>query len=79
MLQDGRVGPLVPMGDAEGMARAILDTLAHRPDPARLRAAVAEYSLAENARRYSELLHRLLARVRPDSPCAAPVPTAGTP
>ena len=79
VLQDGRVGPLVPMGDAEGMARAILDTLAHRPDPARLRAAVAEYSLAENARRYSELLHRLLARVRPGSPCAAPVPTAGTP
>lgn len=79
ILQDGHVSPLVPMGDAQGMARAILDTLAHRPDPAQLRAAVAEYSLAENARRYSELLHQLLARMGLSSPSGAAVPPAGTP
>jgi glycosyltransferase involved in cell wall biosynthesis len=60
-LQEGRVGLLVPVGDADAMAGAVLRTLDQPPDPARLRAAVREYTVAENARRYAELLQALVA------------------
>jgi glycosyltransferase involved in cell wall biosynthesis len=44
--QDGRVGRLVPMQDVEALAQAILAALDERHDPAMLRAAVADYTVA---------------------------------
>jgi glycosyltransferase involved in cell wall biosynthesis len=44
--QDGRYGRLVPMQDVEALAQAILAALDERHDPAMLRAAVADYTVA---------------------------------
>jgi len=52
VLAGGRFGPLVPVGDAEAMAAAMRDTLAH-PLPADvLQAAVAEYNQSASAAAY---------------------------
>jgi glycosyltransferase involved in cell wall biosynthesis len=61
-LQEGRVGLLVPIADPDAMAGAVLRTLAQPPEPDRLRAAVSEYTVAENARRYADLLQALVAQ-----------------
>lgn len=56
ILQGGRHGPLVAIGDVDGMARAMLDVL-RQPLPAnQLRQAVAEYNAATSAARYLECL-----------------------
>lgn len=56
LLADGRYGPLVPVGDAEAMARAMAETL-DRPTPAEvLRAAIEPYRAETSARRYLEVL-----------------------
>jgi hypothetical protein len=47
------------------MARAILQTLDAPPPRERLRAAVAEYTVEENARRYEALLRTLTGRPDP--------------
>ncbi|MBW1929076.1 MAG: glycosyltransferase [Deltaproteobacteria bacterium] len=52
ILQDGRIGPLVPIGDNEALARAINATLDNPPDPALLRFAATPYSVKESADRY---------------------------
>jgi glycosyltransferase involved in cell wall biosynthesis len=52
ILQKGRLGPLVPMGDDHALALAILETLAN-PHPAEfLRAGVSRYSVENSAREY---------------------------
>lgn len=56
ILRSGRVGPLVPVGDDEALARAILETLARPPDAARLRAAVDDYTVERSADAYLEVL-----------------------
>ncbi|MGZ8246865.1 glycosyltransferase [Methylomagnum sp.] len=56
MLENGRFGALVPVGDEVGLAEAILRTLDDPPDPAVLQAAVAEYWVERSARRYLEVL-----------------------
>ena len=55
-LQDGRFGPLVPMGDAAALGQAILDTLASPPDAAAMRAAVADFAVARSADEYLDIL-----------------------
>ncbi|HEB98405.1 MAG TPA: glycosyltransferase [Thiotrichales bacterium] len=55
-LQDGRFGPLVPMGDAAALGQAILDTLASPPDAAAMRAAVADFAVARSADEYLAIL-----------------------
>ncbi|MGQ9831099.1 MAG: glycosyltransferase [Thermochromatium sp.] len=56
ILAGGRHGPLVPVGDVEALASAMLETL-DRPRPASaLRAAVAEYDWIHSARAYLESL-----------------------
>ncbi|MFA5940517.1 MAG: glycosyltransferase [Sinimarinibacterium sp.] len=56
ILDGGRYGPLVPVGDAAAMTRAMRETL-RNPLPAdRLRAAVDEYRAETSARRYLQLL-----------------------
>lgn len=56
VLAAGRFGPLVPVGDAPALARAMAATLAAPLPREVLRAAVAEYNRAESARRYLAVL-----------------------
>lgn len=52
ILQDGAIGPLVPMNDPPAMARAILDVLANPPPRERNRSATADYSIDNSAAQY---------------------------
>lgn len=54
LLRDGALGPLVPVGDDEAMARAMADTLDHPPTAERLKAAVADYRVDISAAHYLE-------------------------
>jgi glycosyltransferase involved in cell wall biosynthesis len=56
ILDCGRVGPLVPVGDAAALAEAMAATLAAPPPAAQLTQAVAEYDRAISAARYLALL-----------------------
>ena len=56
ILVDGHFGPLVPVGDAKGMAAAILKTLASPPAPSFLKEAVKEYTAERSVRRYLDVL-----------------------
>jgi glycosyltransferase involved in cell wall biosynthesis len=56
ILRDGRIAPLVPMGDPGALAAAMLDTLARRPDKVALQKAVVHYTVTESSRRYVEVL-----------------------
>jgi glycosyltransferase involved in cell wall biosynthesis len=52
ILQNGRIGPLVPVGDSDALAAAVMQMLAHPPDMAQLQAAAQRYSIEESASRY---------------------------
>jgi glycosyltransferase involved in cell wall biosynthesis len=56
ILRGGEVGPLVPVGDYEALARAVEETLEHPPDPAVLKAAAARYTVSTGASRYLKVL-----------------------
>ncbi|GFO59341.1 glycosyl transferase [Geomonas silvestris] len=56
ILCDGRFGRLVPVGDPEALAGAILAALAERHDPAPLQARAADFGVDQAAERYLELL-----------------------
>ncbi len=56
LLDGGRLGPLVPVGDAPGLSRAMAETLDRHPPPETLKAAVAEYNQDQSARRYLDAL-----------------------
>lgn len=56
ILRDGLYGPLVPRGDAEALARAIVQILGRPQDKAFLQAGAAEYSVERSAERYVEVL-----------------------
>lgn len=64
VLEGGRYGPLVPVGDEAALADAILATLEHPPAREALAASVERYSAARIADRYVELL---LGRAPPDA------------
>ena len=63
ILQGGRFGPLVPVGDVNAMARAMLDTLARPLEKSFLKSAVNAYTMEQSSRRYLEVL---LGRVSQD-------------
>ncbi|MEW8208074.1 MAG: glycosyltransferase, partial [Candidatus Thiodiazotropha taylori] len=48
----GEVAPLVEVGDVDGLAKAMLQTLNEPLDPKNLQAAVSEYTLERSARSY---------------------------
>ncbi|MCG7955825.1 MAG: glycosyltransferase [Candidatus Thiodiazotropha endolucinida] len=48
----GEVAPLVEVGDVDGLAKAMLQTLNEPLDPKKLQAAVSEYTLERSARSY---------------------------
>lgn len=62
ILQDGRLGPLVPVGDPESMAEAMARMLDAPTESAQLRTAVAEYTLEQNAKHYHRILSDLVER-----------------
>lgn len=54
MLAGREYGRLVPVGDREAMAVAILDTLDEEPDRRKLRRRAAELSVERSGERYLE-------------------------
>jgi glycosyltransferase involved in cell wall biosynthesis len=54
--RNGVYGKLVPVRDSHAMAQAVLETLQALHDPARLRAAVAEYAAEVSAYRFLDAL-----------------------
>ncbi len=62
LLADGRFGPLVPVGDSEALATAILQTLAAPLSANILQQAVADYTQAASASAY---LHAMGLEKRP--------------
>lgn len=55
-LQDGRFGPLVPVGDADALGQAIIDTLANPPSAETIQAAVTDFAVAHSANEYLDIL-----------------------
>lgn len=56
ILQQGTYGPLVPVGADEAVAQAVLSVLAHPPDPERLRARAAVFSVERIADQYLDVM-----------------------
>ncbi|RKT45002.1 glycosyltransferase [Thiocapsa rosea] len=56
LLDGGRYGPLVPVGDVDALADAIQRTLEHPLPPETLRSAVSDYTQERSAERYLEVL-----------------------
>jgi glycosyltransferase involved in cell wall biosynthesis len=56
LLDGGRYAPLVPVGDVDALAAAMLNMLDAPPDPETLKAAVDEYRSEISARRYLDVL-----------------------
>ncbi len=52
ILQDGKYGPLVPVGDEEKMAKAIVQVLEKPPSPAFLREAAIPYTIEKSTTAY---------------------------
>ncbi len=56
ILDGGRYGPLVPVGDANAMASALRQILAHPPSPQSLQARAAAFNLEATATAYLDVL-----------------------
>jgi glycosyltransferase involved in cell wall biosynthesis len=56
ILKDGAIGRLVPVGDPDALAAAMLATLSAPPDETLLKSAVREYTVEFSSRRYLGLL-----------------------
>jgi len=56
ILDQGRIAPLVPVGDVDALARAMTQTLQAPPASATLRAAVADYERDRSTRAYMDIL-----------------------
>lgn len=56
LLGDGRYGPLVPVGDRQALAEAIVERLETPIDEDRLREAVREYGVEQSAAHYLRVL-----------------------
>jgi glycosyltransferase involved in cell wall biosynthesis len=56
ILEQGHLGPLVPVGDDRALAGAIRSVLDAPPDRDRLRARAASFSMDQAAARYLQLL-----------------------
>lgn len=56
LLQGGRLGPLVPVGDPGALAKAMIATLDSPPPPDRLRQAVQQFNVEHSSREYLRVL-----------------------
>jgi glycosyltransferase involved in cell wall biosynthesis len=78
ILEDARYGKLVPVGDSEALARAIVELLEHPTEAALLRERAAHYSSSASAEQYEQLLGiaprdtRASETARPHAPPASP-------
>ena len=78
ILDDARYGKLVPVGDSEALARAIVELLEHPTEAALLRERAAHYSSSASAEQYEHLLGitprdtRASETARPHAPPASP-------
>ena len=69
VLQDGRIGPLVPVGDDVALAQAMARVLDRPPDRQALQQRAAYFSVDRAAAIYEELLSTLISsgsQIRPD-------------
>ncbi len=64
VLDDGRYGELVPVGDPAALAQAILAVIDRPPDPERLRARARTFSVPAAADRYLAVIEQVLAARR---------------
>jgi glycosyltransferase involved in cell wall biosynthesis len=55
-LEDGRYGPLVPVGDDEALAKAMIDTLDNPLPQQILQQAVTDFTIESSTRRYLDVL-----------------------
>jgi glycosyltransferase involved in cell wall biosynthesis len=62
ILEDGRLAPLVPVGDERALAEAILSVLDRPPDTGRLRERARAFSIDAAVDRYLEVLARVARR-----------------
>ena len=60
ILQDGALGPLVPVGDWRALGEAILQTFENPVQSARLVEGTKEYSAENSIRQYYDLVRELL-------------------
>ena len=65
ILDDGRYGPLVSVGDVDALARAIDGVLKHPPGKAMLVARSQMFSVDQAASTYLDLLDKIVAAARP--------------
>ncbi len=56
ILQEGRIAPLVAVGDFEALGKAMMEILRNPPDSECLRKAAEAYTAEESSRRYLDLL-----------------------
>ncbi|MET0090967.1 MAG: glycosyltransferase [Candidatus Thiodiazotropha sp.] len=56
ILDQGRIAPLVPVGDVEALAQGMIQALTQPPERESLRNAVAEYHADCSARRYLDII-----------------------
>ena len=59
ILEDGRIGKLVPVGDIESMATAILDILTHPQEPNLLKQRCSSFSVEKIASDYINIFEKL--------------------
>jgi glycosyltransferase involved in cell wall biosynthesis len=57
ILENGRYGKLVPVGDVKGIAEAIASTLEEPADSEALKRKAAEFSLKKAVAEYRQVLH----------------------
>jgi glycosyltransferase involved in cell wall biosynthesis len=60
ILENGRFGRLVPVGDPEALAVAILETMQSTPDRSRLRQRAQDFNLEESVRKYIRIFESCL-------------------
>lgn len=59
ILEGGKYGKLVPVGDAEALAQAIIDTLSSKPDREKLRARAEAFRLERIVDQYLEVIEEV--------------------
>lgn len=79
ILEDGRYGRLVPVGDEAALAEAIVATLDHPPEREALRARGREFSVERAAGRYLDLFASLPQPAAVSAPTAVGVAEVPTP
>lgn len=62
ILENGRYGKLVPVGDSDAVAEAILETLSHPPDVSASVERAMQFSVENSAIKYIELFRELVQR-----------------